>query len=88
MLRIQSPGPARGSPRQALSPSDNSTHSEDGSSDGEEYALHEDTVTFDKAVAELRAVVGAEAPEEMLKDLLLAADCDVNRALNFYFGTQ
>ncbi len=49
--------------------------------------LDEATVVFDKAVVELRAVIGSEAPEELLKDLLLAADCDVNRALNFYFNT-
>ena len=57
------------------------------SSESDEYTLHKNTVSFDAALEELRAVVGSGAPDELLKDFLLAADCDVNRALNFYFNT-
>ena len=44
-------------------------------------------MAFQAALSELKGVVGEEAPEDLLKDLLLAADCDVNRALNYYFNT-
>ena len=57
-------------------------------SSDEEFGYHDDTLAFQAALAELRAVVGAEAAEEMLTDLLLAADCNVNRALNYFFGTE
>ena len=33
-------------------------------------------------------IVGDEPTEDMLKDILLAADMDINRALNFFFGAQ
>ena len=34
----------------------------------------------------LRIVVGDEPTDEVLSELLLAADMDVNRAINFYFN--
>ena len=37
---------------------------------------------------ELRGIVGDDASDELLRDLLLAADCDVNRAANYFFNTQ
>ena len=40
------------------------------------------------ALVQLRAIVGDDATDEVLKDLLLAADLDVNRAINYYFGTH
>ena len=39
------------------------------------------------AMEQLRAVVGEES-DETLHSLLLAADLDINRAVNYYFGTQ
>ena len=39
------------------------------------------------AMEQLRAVVG-EVSDEALHSLLLAADLDINRAVNYYFGTQ
>lgn len=57
-------------------------------SSDEEFGYHDDTLAFQAALAELRAVVGEDAEEEALTDLLLAADCNVNRALNYFFGTE
>ena len=42
----------------------------------------------DESMRELRAIVGDEATDELLQDLLAAADNDINRAVNFYFNTQ
>lgn len=47
-----------------------------------------DTMEFQSKLEQLRAFVGSEASEELLKDFLLAADMDINRAANFYFNTQ
>ena len=45
-----------------------------------------ESIAFQQALAELKSVVGEEASDEALKEYLLAADMDVNRALNFYFS--
>ena len=37
-------------------------------------------------IEKLRTVVGDEPTDEVLTELLLAADMDVNRAVNFYFN--
>lgn len=37
-------------------------------------------------IEKLRTVVGDEPTDEVLSELLLAADMDVNRAINFYFN--
>lgn len=89
-LGPQSSDPAHSSDS---SPSREGSQNSDGSSNEEEegeeaYTLSQGTVAFNTALEEVKAVVGADAPEELLKDLLLAADCDANRAVNFYFGTQ
>lgn len=49
--------------------------------------MAESVTIFETALVELRGIV-PEASEEVLRDLLLAADCDVNRALNYYFGAS
>ena len=41
---------------------------------------------FCACVKEVKAVVGEEADDDVIKDLLLQADMDVNRAINFYFS--
>lgn len=58
-----------------------------------EYKLDEefhdaDTLQFQSALDQLRVIVGNEANEELLKDFLLAADMDINRAANYYLNTQ
>jgi hypothetical protein len=45
-------------------------------------------VLLKKGLEDLRGIVGDEPSDDMLKDILLAADMDINRALNFFFGTQ
>lgn len=37
-------------------------------------------------IEKLRTVVGDDPTDEILTKLLLAADMDVNRAVNFYFN--
>ena len=60
-----------------------------GSPFNQDPSLHvTDTLAFDTALRELRGVVGDEASEDLLRDLLLAADMDINRAVNYYFNTQ
>ena len=49
--------------------------------------MAESVTIFETALTELKGIV-PEASEEVLRDLLLAADCDVNRALNYYFGAS
>lgn len=45
------------------------------------------TLAFQERLSEVRAVVGEEASDELLRELLLQADLDVNRAINYYFNT-
>ena len=56
---------------------------------GLDPSLHApDALAFNAALVNLRGVVGEEASEDLLRDLLLAADMDVNRAVNYYFNTS
>ena len=60
-----------------------------GSPFNQDPSLHvADALAFDTALRELRGVVGDETSEDLLRDLLLAADMDINRAVNYYFNTQ
>lgn len=43
---------------------------------------------YNSLLIELRAIVGEESSDDDLKSLLLAADMDINRAVNYYFGAQ
>ena len=55
---------------------------------GLDPSLHSpDVLAFNTALVELRVIVGEEASEELLRDLLLAADMDINRAVNYYLNT-
>ena len=47
-----------------------------------------DTLQFQSALEQLKGIVGSEANEELLRDFLLAADMDINRAANYYLNTQ
>jgi hypothetical protein len=39
-------------------------------------------------MTELRKIIGEEASNESLRRVLLAADFDLNRALNFFFTAE
>lgn len=47
-----------------------------------------DTVQFQSSLEQLKGIVGSDANEELLRDFLLAADMDINRAANYYLNTQ
>ena len=57
------------------------------SEDEEELQLESHPLAWDVALDSLRAVIGSEVAEDVLHDLLLAADMDINRAVNFFFNT-
>lgn len=40
-----------------------------------------------EAMTKLRGIVGEEASDEALKDILVTADMDINRAVNFYLDS-
>ena len=52
----------------------------------DESFLSAETVAFQGALSQLRGIVGEEPSDDVLKDILLAADMDINRAANFYFS--
>ena len=52
----------------------------------DESFLSAETVAFHDILSQLRGIVGDDASDEALKDILLAADMDINRAVNFYFS--
>ena len=45
-----------------------------------------ETLAFQEALKDLRVIIGEEPSDEVLKDILMAADMDINRAVNFYFS--
>ena len=58
------------------------------SEDEERIEVGPDTMEWDIALENLRAVLGSEVGDDVLQDLLLAADMDINRAVNFFFNTH
>lgn len=58
------------------------------SEDEEEIEVEPDTMEWDIALESLRAVLGSEVGDDVLRELLLAADMDINRAVNFFFNTN
>jgi len=59
----------------------------DSSSSTPSMGMMEDSGRVDACVASLRAIIGSEIPQQELVDIALAADCDTNRALNFFFAS-
>lgn len=60
----------------------------DGSSETssqEEMQIHPDTARLETGLAQLRDILGDEAPREKLVQVLLAGDYDINRAINYYY---
>ena len=75
--------------------SDSSESSNSGVGEAREIPFNQDpslhavdALAFDSALRELRGVLGEDVSEDLLRDLLLAADMDTNRAVNYYFNTQ
>ena len=64
------------------------TSGEGGTSgDGDDvYYQSPELQALQEAMKELRAIVGEDPTDATLTDILMAADMDVNRALNFYFS--
>ena len=52
------------------------------------WSIGDDNTALQSAIEQLRLIVGDDPSDEILKNIVLAADLDVNRALNYYFGTQ
>lgn len=52
------------------------------------WSIGDDNTALQSAIEQLRLIVGDDPSDEILKNIALAADLDVNRALNYYFGTQ
>ncbi|XP_070579796.1 uncharacterized protein [Ptychodera flava] len=60
---------------------------EDSNSSEIDLAMTENSEELDTCIMQLRDIVGDEVPREELVRVSLAADYDVNRALNFFFST-
>ena len=58
------------------------------SEEEDEFQIEPHTLQWQAALGELQAVVGMETSPDVLRDLLLAADMDVNRAVNFFLNIQ
>ena len=57
------------------------------SSSSDDLQLVEDSARLEMCVRELADIVGDTVPREELTRISLAADYDVNRALNFFFSS-
>lgn len=64
-----------------------SDHSTDDSDDGDDE-LPRGNSQVERCIEQLRDVLGDAVPRRELVRVTLAADCDPNRALNFYFAWQ
>nr|XP_006812478.1 PREDICTED: uncharacterized protein LOC102800456 [Saccoglossus kowalevskii] len=60
---------------------------EDSSSSEIDVAMTENSHELNTCISQLRDIVGDDVPREELVRVSLAADYDVNRALNFFFST-
>lgn len=47
--------------------------------------MAQDSARIDQGIVQLRDIVGEDAPRERLVQVLLAADYDINRAINYYY---
>ena len=54
----------------------------------ERIPLTTDSSRLDSCVASLREVLGPLVPEETLIQVAIAADCNIDRALNHFFNTN
>ena len=72
--------------RRSYSSSSSSSDSVNSSVASDSFNPTEPTEVMGTYIEQLRTVVGDEPTDEILSELLLAADMDVNRAINFYFN--
>ena len=56
--------------------------------EGEEEGGGEEEEGISAALLQMKDIVGTDATDDVLKSLLLAADMDINRAVNFYFSSM
>ena len=63
-----------------------SSSSRASSEDEEELKLDPGPREWDLALDSLRAVLGSEIADQELRQLLLMADMDINRAVNYFFS--
>lgn len=75
----------------STSDSTNNASSNNSTSGGEpgfddSYYQTAEVLAFEESLGELRGILGAEPTDDTLREILLAADMDVNRAANFYFS--
>ena len=63
-----------------------SDHSTDDSSDVDDDEMPRGNSQVERCIEQLRDVLGDAVPRRELVRVTLAADCDPNRALNFYFA--
>lgn len=43
---------------------------------------------WDKAIHVLQGILGSEVTSDVLRELLLMADMDINRAVNYFFNNM
>ncbi len=63
-------------------------HDHSTSSSSEELHFAEDHSQLENCISALRDIVGQGVPRDELVRVSLAADYDVNRALNFFFTSK
>lgn len=52
----------------------------------EDLRLPQNTTRLDSCIIQLRDIVGDSAPRELLIQVILAADYDLCRAVNYYYA--
>ena len=60
-------------------------YSEDSDDDNDDDVIPRGNSQIERCIEQLRDVLGDDVPRRELVRVTLAADCDPNRALNFYF---
>lgn len=60
-------------------------YSEDSDDDNDDDVMPRGNSQIERCIEQLRDVLGDDVPRRELVRVTLAADCDPNRALNFYF---
>ena len=64
---------------------DSTDDSDEDDDDGDDDVMPRGNSQVERCIQQLRDVLGDAVPRRELVRVTLAADCDPNRALNFYF---